>query len=358
MGGLGLSPLAPAVSFLIALVCFRGLSVGMSCTTIAVGKSATKDGSTISTHNADCFDCDFRLGKVPARDWPKGSKRPIVKFRPEYPRTVSHERGPTWTPENLDPHLPQREKWFQPEWRESMVLGHIPQVNHTFAYLEGLYAIINEKQVGIGESTCGAKWFAGPKGDGCKECNALFDISELTRIALERAPTAREAIQIMGDLAVEYGFYGSEWNSSDPMTYEEAAEALVITDPEEVWVFHILSDDTTTSAVWAAQRVPDDHVSVVANQFIIREIYPDADPDEFMFSENLFEVAERSGVGYQRGSGHPLHFTLAFNCRVSDFPHYAYTTRRLWRVLDVLAPSLGLSPYTDSLALDYPFSAK
>ncbi len=25
----------------------------------------------------------------------------------------------------------------------------------------------------------------------------------------------------MGDLAVEYGFYGSEWDSSDPVTYEE-----------------------------------------------------------------------------------------------------------------------------------------
>lgn len=25
----------------------------------------------------------------------------------------------------------------------------------------------------------------------------------------------------MGDLGVEYGFYGSEWDSSDPMTFEE-----------------------------------------------------------------------------------------------------------------------------------------
>ncbi|CAM9101625.1 unnamed protein product, partial [Ascophyllum nodosum] len=90
-----------------------------------------------------------------------------------------------------------------------MVLGHIPQVNHTFAYLEGLYAIINEKQVGIGESTCDAIWFAGPLSDDCDQCNAMFDISELSRVALERASTAREAIQIMGDLAVKYGFYGS-----------------------------------------------------------------------------------------------------------------------------------------------------
>ena len=46
----------------------------------------------------------------------------------------------------------------------------------------------------------------------------------------------------------------------------------MVTDPEEAWVFHILSDDTSTSAIWAAQRVPDDHVTVVANQFIIKEV--------------------------------------------------------------------------------------
>lgn len=46
-------------------------------------------------------------------------------------------------------------------------------------------------KVAIGESTCGAKWFSGPLSDDCDECNSMFDISELSRVALERASTAR-----------------------------------------------------------------------------------------------------------------------------------------------------------------------
>ncbi|CAM9381917.1 unnamed protein product, partial [Ascophyllum nodosum] len=74
-----------------------------------------------------CLDCDFRLGRVPARDWPPGSERPVVKFRAQYPRTVSEDRGDTWTPDNLDDELPQRHHWMAKSWRGDMVLGHIPQ---------------------------------------------------------------------------------------------------------------------------------------------------------------------------------------------------------------------------------------
>jgi dipeptidase len=60
------------------------------------------------------------------------------------------------------------------------------------------YAILNEKQVGMGESTCASKIYAAPLGpSGGGSGKALLDISELSQIALERASTAREAIQVL-----------------------------------------------------------------------------------------------------------------------------------------------------------------
>ena len=61
------------------------------------------------------------------------------------------------------------------------------------------------------------------------------------------------------------GFYAADWSGGDA-SKGEGGETLTVVDKNEAWVFHVLGDDTGTSAVWAAQRVPDDHVAAIANQ--------------------------------------------------------------------------------------------
>jgi dipeptidase len=125
-------------------------------------------------------------------------------------------------------------------------------------------------QVAIGESTCASKLWAPPVGYGG---HALLEVSELSQLALERGRSAREAIQIMGSLAEKYGFYSADWDVStwgESRAMGEGGEALTVIDPAEAWMFHITPDDTGRSAVWVAQRVPDGHITAVANSFRIR----------------------------------------------------------------------------------------
>ena len=100
------------------------------------------------------------------------------------PRRVQTGRSKTWEPANLE-DLPQKEAWDE---SFSEIIGYIPQVKHTYALIEGLYGIINEHQVAIGESTCAGKFYTAPAGHGG---TALMEIGELSSIALERCDTAR-----------------------------------------------------------------------------------------------------------------------------------------------------------------------
>ena len=104
----------------------------------------------------------------------------------------------------------------------------------------------------------------------------------------------------MGDLAEQYGFYGADGG---------AGEILTVGDKEEAFVFHILSDPSAHSAIWAAQRVPDDHVAVAANMFTIRVI-DFYDKSTFLGSRNMSAIARAHGLWDGKGD---FDFTRAFS---------------------------------------------
>jgi len=262
------------------------------CTAILVSKEAAADGvGSMTTHTNDCLDCDFRIVKVPPMTFPKGSTRKIWGGRAQYPRYVGDDRGVEYSTEYLVKGLY--------DWGETKFVGEIPQVEKTYGYLDGDYGIQNTEGLSMGESTCGGAWGfqSVPVFDGG---NALLEMSELSRIAMERCATARCAVQTMGDLAVEYGFYGAVWKGEPFTVLGEAGEAMTVNDNEESWMFHVIGDDTGTSAVWVAQRVPPGHVSVVANGFVITDVDL-SDSDNFLGSDNLYEVAERGGIWDKEG---------------------------------------------------------
>ena len=185
-----------------------------ACTILGIGKKAMADGTTVITHNDDSSVADYPAAHRAAADWPDGAKRKIV--------ANAHTR------------------------EGGNVLGEMPQVKHTYRYFMSRYSFMNEKGVAIAESTFSidtstdygkkVKDVMWTKGDGIADCWLLQDV------ALERAATAREAVQIMGKLVEEFGFLTETGGGGETMT---------ITDGTETWVAEFYGKD-----IWAAAARP------------------------------------------------------------------------------------------------------
>ncbi len=327
-------------------------SSAWACTTLAVGKKATRDGSVMAAHSADGNGrTDPRLVRILGNSYEPGSKRAVFASPESYPRYVGDDpRSPSGeVPAYLSKNCQAGERQCD-EWTP---IGYIPQVERTYSYMEAVYGVMNEHQVGIAESTCSAVFSAKPIHLGGK---ALLSINALSQIAMERATTSREAVSIMGALAEEYGFYGA----SD--SFEGGAESLMVTDPNEAWSFHILAGpdvaydsklgkkaEHKNGAVWVAARVCDECVTVTANMFAIREIDL-ADTANFLGTSNMWEIAAEHGYWKQ---GDPYDFTATFSD--GEYAHKYYSGRRIWGVYRLLASELGLSPDYGNLKEDHPY---
>ena len=272
----------------------------MSCTSIMVGKRASTDGSVITSHTCDSWYRTW-MTMTPARDYERDTVTAIYDGRMH-----------TQTPQDST-------KMYRK--------GVIPQVRHTYRYLDTAYPCLNEKQLAMGETTIGGR-------DTLRNRQGMFTIEELQRIALERCTTAREAIRLMGQLVKQYG-------------YGDSGECLTIADKNEVWIFEVFGEGPKKiGGVWAAQRIPDDEIAVSANISRIGRLNLN-DPDHYMASDNVHDVARRLKLwdGKQEFSfwrvysgGNYLKEPKNYSVR----EHY---------IMNALAPSLHLSDTIQELPL-------
>jgi len=271
------------------------------CTTITVGRDASAGGWVTTSHTCDSHRTRSWLDIAPARDHAPGST------------VVLHKRA-------------DDDSVAMPRY-DHVPVGEIPQVDRTHGFINTAYPCMNDQQLAIGESTFGGR-------SSLHSERGLIDCQRLVQLMLERCTTAREAIRLSGELTAEHG-------------YIDEGECLTIADTEEVWHLEIVGPGRgNIGSIWAAQRVPDGHVSVNANASRIRRVDLE-NPEFFMASENVFTVAQDSGW-WNPESG-PFEFCYAYDPEGRD--SFA-ARRREWRVLDLLAPSLGLKANAEN----HPFS--
>ncbi|MBW8333500.1 MAG: C69 family dipeptidase [Prolixibacteraceae bacterium] len=224
------------VLVLMLLLAVLGIQSPNACTNFLVTKGASADGSTMITYAADSHTLYGELYFQPAKDYPADAMRDIH------------------------------------EWDTGKFLGRIPQVAHTFSVVGNM----NEFQVAIGETTYGGREeLATQKG-------AIMDYGSLMYVTLQRAKTAREAIEVIADLMDKYG-------------YASSGESFSISDPNEVWIMEMIGKgDGEKGAVWVAQRIPDGYVSGHANQARITT-FPMNDPANCLFAKDVISFAREKG---------------------------------------------------------------
>lgn len=192
----------------------------------------------------------------------------------------------------------------------------IHQVAHTYAII-GFQ--MNEFQLAIGETT-----FTGRKNLWDK--NMPLKYWDLMRLALLRAKTAREAINVITSLVKIYG-YGSE------------GESFSIADPNEAWLLEMVGTGGKGGAIWVARKVPDGMIVAHANHSRIGE-FPLNNPENCLYSKNVVSFAIKKGY-YNPNSSEPFEFNTAYDPASPE--HLKYTETRIWSIYNRAAPLLKLS---------------
>ena len=239
------------IGTMIAAAAIAVAPAGYCCTNLIAGKKATTDGSVMMTYSADSHNLYGYLHHSPAGKHADGEMRKIV------------------------------------EWDTGKPLGEIPQAKETYNVVGNM----NEHQVAIGESTWGGrKELADSTG------KSVMDYGSLIYVALERAKSAPEAIDIMTDLVDRYG-------------YASGGESFTIADKNEVWVMEMIGKGAEKGAVWIAVRIPDNAISGHANEPRIRKVDL-KDKKNVRYSKDMISFARKRG--YFSGKDADFSFADAY----------------------------------------------
>ncbi len=243
-----------------------------ACTNVLVTKGASTDGSNMVSYAADSHQLYGELYFAPAGIWNPGDMRKIN------------------------------------EWDTGKYLGMIPQVARTYQRVGNM----NEHQLIIAETTYGGR-------HELEDPNGVMDYGSLIYVALERAKTAREAIEVIVDLANTYGYYSS-------------GESFSIADTEEVWVMDLIGKGPDNKGiVWVARRVPDGYICAHANQARI-STFPLNDPENCLYAPDVIKFAREKG--YFNGKDEEFSFCDAY--APLDFSGMRGCEARAWAAFNIL----------------------
>ena len=263
-----------------ALVAAGGIFTAEACTSLIATRGATENDAVMVTYAADSHTLYGELYHQPAADYPEGAMRKVY------------------------------------EWDTGKYLGEIPEVRHTYSTVGNM----NEHGLTIAEST----WGGRPELEG----SGLIDYGSLIYITLQRAKTAREAVDIMTDLVKQYG-------------YSSSGESFSIADPNEAWIMELIGkgkDDPR--AVWVARRVPEGHISGHANHSRIHQ-FPLNEPATTIYSPDVIDFARSKG--YFNGKDEDFSFSSAY--AELDGSALRGCDGRVWSFYNKYNPDMG--PYLD-----------
>ena len=230
--------------------------LAQACTTILIGKGLTLNKSVIHAHNEDMgFSAVGRLWHVNAKTHDAGSTLDVPYM------TI---------PQVKNSHA----YWASGNAQASTGLGLSSDVKPYDSVLVGI------NQWGV---TMSCNWMHSKEKVQDKKGIRRYAIRELI---LERAKTARQAVQIIGDFIEEYG--QADWGGLD----------YNVADTNEAWVVE------TTSNHWVAKRINDDEIWVVANRFTITT-------DFDLSSKDLIDNAIKQGW-YNPNTDGKFNFRAAY----------------------------------------------